>query len=78
VVSLKPIDIGGFDHAESNRSIRFLLSSDNSNLIVVAEHFVLKIPQNLSLDKVAPLLCADITIYSALRQHNVEKDTRMG
>ncbi|CAF4865785.1 unnamed protein product, partial [Rotaria sp. Silwood1] len=49
-----------------------------SNLIVVVEHFVLKIPNNLPLDKVAPLLCAGITVYSALRQHNVGKDTRMG
>jgi NADPH:quinone reductase-like Zn-dependent oxidoreductase len=49
-----------------------------SNLIVVVEHFVLKIPKNLSLDRVAPLLCAGITVYSALRQHNVGKDTRIG
>lgn len=49
-----------------------------SNFLVVDEHYVLKIPPNLSLDRVAPLLCAGITIYSALRQHNVSKDTRLG
>ena len=36
-----------------------------SNFIVVAEYFVLKVPSNLSLEKVAPLLCAGITIFFA-------------
>ncbi len=38
-----------------------------SNKIVVDENYVLKIPDNLSLDKAAPLLCAGITLYSPLR-----------
>ena len=37
-----------------------------SQSIVVKESFVLKIPDNLSLDGVAPLLCAGITTYSPL------------
>lgn len=37
-----------------------------SKLIVVHEDFVLKIPDNLPLDKAAPLLCAGITTYSPL------------
>lgn len=37
-----------------------------SNNIVVREEFVLRIPDSLSLDKAAPLLCAGITLYSPL------------
>jgi uncharacterized zinc-type alcohol dehydrogenase-like protein len=37
-----------------------------SESIVVNEDFVLKIPENLPLDKAAPLLCAGITLYSPL------------
>ena len=37
-----------------------------SNKIVVDENYVLKIPDNLPLDKTAPLLCAGITLYSPL------------
>lgn len=37
-----------------------------SNCIVVDEHYVLRIPNNLPLDGAAPLLCAGITLYSPL------------
>lgn len=37
-----------------------------SNVIVVDENYVLKIPAALPLDKAAPLLCAGITLYSPL------------
>ncbi len=37
-----------------------------SNKIVVDENYVLRIPDNLPLDKTAPLLCAGITLYSPL------------
>ena len=38
--------------------------SDN---LVVDENYVLRMPENLPLDACAPLLCAGITLYSALR-----------
>ncbi|RYZ37917.1 MAG: NAD(P)-dependent alcohol dehydrogenase, partial [Myxococcaceae bacterium] len=38
-----------------------------STHIVVAEDFVLKIPQGIALDAAAPLLCAGITTYAPLR-----------
>lgn len=41
-----------------------------SQKIVVAESFVLRIPDGLSLDVAAPLLCAGITTYSPLRHWN--------
>ena len=37
-----------------------------SNKIVVDENYVLSIPDNLPLDRTAPLLCAGITLYSPL------------
>ncbi len=37
-----------------------------SDVIVVDENYVLKIPKHLPLDKSAPLLCAGITLYSPL------------
>ncbi|WP_247312531.1 NAD(P)-dependent alcohol dehydrogenase [Ralstonia pseudosolanacearum] len=42
-----------------------------SERIVVAEHFVLKMPDGLDLAGAAPLLCAGITTYSPLRHWNV-------
>lgn len=40
--------------------------------IVVNEDFVLSIPENIPLDKAAPLLCAGITTYSPLRHWKVK------
>jgi uncharacterized zinc-type alcohol dehydrogenase-like protein len=42
-----------------------------SQKIVVDEKYVLRIPDGLSLDVAAPLLCAGITTYSPLRNWNV-------
>jgi uncharacterized zinc-type alcohol dehydrogenase-like protein len=42
-----------------------------SDRIVCREAFVLKVPDALSSDAAAPLLCAGITSYSPLRQWNV-------
>jgi alcohol dehydrogenase (NADP+) len=44
-----------------------------SNCIVVDEQYTLKISKSLSLQAVAPLLCAGITTYSPLRHWNVGK-----
>ena len=41
-----------------------------SQKIVVAESFTVRIPDGLSLDVAAPLLCAGITTYSPLRHWN--------
>ena len=48
-----------------------------SNQIICDESFVLKIQDNLSLEKVAPLLCAGITTYSPLRSWNVGKGQKV-
>lgn len=49
-----------------------------SKFIVVDEAFTLKIPNNLELSKVAPLLCAGITTYSPLKHWKVEKGQKVG
>ena len=46
--------------------------------IVVDERFVLRVPSNLSLAGVAPLLCAGITTYSPMRHWGVEKGKKVG
>ena len=46
-----------------------------SDRIVVDEHFVLRIPDSIPLDKAAPLLCAGITLYSPLRHWNAGPGT---
>ena len=49
-----------------------------SERIVVDEHFVLTLPQNLNLAGVAPLLCAGITTYSPLRHWKVGPGKKVG
>ena len=49
-----------------------------SSHIVVDENYVLRVPTNLPLERVAPLLCAGITTYSPLRHWKVGKGQRVG
>jgi alcohol dehydrogenase (NADP+) len=49
-----------------------------SDSIVVDERFVLKVPTNLELAGVAPLLCAGITTYSPLHHWGVTKGKKVG
>ena len=46
--------------------------------IVVDEHFVLRIPANLNLAAVAPLLCAGITTYSPMRHWKAGPGKKVG
>lgn len=49
-----------------------------SDLIVTPEKFVVHIPAELELTKVAPLLCAGITMYSPLSHWKVAPGMRVG
>lgn len=49
-----------------------------SESIVVDEHFVLSIPDNLELSGVAPLLCAGITTYSPISRWGDIKGKKVG
>ena len=44
-----------------------------STRITVDENYLLRIPESISLEKAAPLLCAGITTYSPLRHFGVKK-----
>lgn len=48
-----------------------------SEKVIVDEHFVLKVPANLELSGVAPLLCAGITTWSPLRHWNVKEGSKV-
>jgi uncharacterized zinc-type alcohol dehydrogenase-like protein len=49
-----------------------------SDAIVVDESFTLRIPNNLDIKKVAPLLCAGITTYSPLMHWKVKAGQKIG
>lgn len=53
-------------------------SGGYSKAIVVDEHFVLRVPENLDPAAAAPLLCAGITTYSPLRHWNVGPGQKVG
>lgn len=48
-----------------------------SQSIVVDDHFVLNLPENLDLAGVAPILCAGITTWSPLRHWKVGEGTKV-
>jgi uncharacterized zinc-type alcohol dehydrogenase-like protein len=49
-----------------------------SACITVDQKFVLSIPDSISLEEAAPLLCAGITTYGPLRRFGVTSGTRVG
>jgi uncharacterized zinc-type alcohol dehydrogenase-like protein len=48
-----------------------------SEKVVVDENYVLKVPENLDLAAVAPLLCAGITTYSPLKHWKVNENSKV-
>ncbi len=49
-----------------------------SDKIVVDENYVLRLPENIPLDRVAPLLCAGITLYSPLAHWQAGHGKKVG
>lgn len=49
-----------------------------STNIVVRDHFAVHIPDNISFEEAAPLLCAGITTYSPLMQAKITKGMKVG
>ena len=49
-----------------------------SNLIVVDQNYVVRVPENLDIAGVAPLMCAGITLYSPLRHWQAGPGKRVG
>jgi uncharacterized zinc-type alcohol dehydrogenase-like protein len=67
--------VGTYNSFEKDK--KTLTFGGYSDKIVADEKFVLKVSDKLSLDRVAPLLCAGITTYSPLRQWKVGKGKRL-
>ena len=49
-----------------------------SNKIIVDENYVLRIPENIPMNRAAPLLCAGITMYSPLIHWNAGPGKKVG
>ena len=49
-----------------------------SNNIVVNDHFAVHIPENISFEDAAPLLCAGVTTYSPLLKFDLKPGTKVG
>ena len=62
----------------SNKHLGGVTYGGYSNSIVVNERYVLRVPDNLDLAGVAPLLCAGITTYSPLRHWEVTEGKKVG
>lgn len=48
-----------------------------SEKVIVDEHYVLSVPENLDLAAVAPLLCAGVTTWSPLKHWNVGEGSKV-
>lgn len=48
------------------------------NIMVAKEDFLFKFPDNLPMDRGAPLLCAGITVYNALNSLNIKQGEVLG
>ena len=49
-----------------------------SNIIVADQNFVLSVPKGAPLDRVAPILCAGITMYTPLKSLGINSSHRVG
>ncbi|GJM98856.1 hypothetical protein PR202_ga15903 [Eleusine coracana subsp. coracana] len=55
----------GVDHARGGAATL----GGFSDVIVVREHYVVRVPDGLSPERTAPLLCAGVTVYSPMMRH---------
>ena len=64
-------------YASVDRADGTITQGGYSQAVVVTEDFVLRVPESLDYDKVAPLLCAGITLYSPLHHWGVTEGTKV-
>ena len=69
---------GVFTYNSPDKHLGGVTYGGYSDSIVVKEHFVLRVPENLDPAGTAPLLCAGITTYSPLRRWGVTKGKKVG
>lgn len=67
-----------FTYNSPDKHLEGITYGGYSESIVVDEKFVLRIPRNLELAGVAPLLCAGITTYSPIRRWGDIKGKKVG
>jgi len=72
--SKKVVSFGSVDHTHDNERTY----GGYSNNYVVSQDFAIKIPENAALEKVAPLLCAGITVYYPIQYAKVKKGDKVG
>lgn len=65
-------------YADRDRHTQEPTQGGYSRHLVVREAFCLRVPGELDLARVAPLLCAGITTYSPLRTWNIGPSSRVG
>lgn len=59
----------GVDHAHGGAPTR----GGFSDVLVASEHYVVRVPDGLALDRTAPLLCAGVTVYSPMMRHGLNE-----
>jgi len=69
---------GVFTYNSPDKHLGGVTFGGYSESIVVDESFVLRVPENLDLAGVAPLLCAGITTYSPMRHWGVGEGKKVG
>jgi len=67
-----------FTYNSPDKHLGGVTNGGYSENIVVDEKFVLRVPKNLNLAGVAPLLCAGITTYSPIRRWGDIKEKKVG
>lgn len=66
-----------YSYGSLDRHDKQLTQGGFSDVIVVSEDFVLRIPEGLELSRVAPLLCAGITAWSPLKRANIKQGSQV-
>ncbi|MDO5113368.1 MAG: NAD(P)-dependent alcohol dehydrogenase [Planctomycetia bacterium] len=68
------LSFASVDHTEHDEPTYGGYSSN----YVISEDFAVKIPQNVPMERVAPLLCAGITTYTPIRFSDTQKGDKVG
>lgn len=72
-----PQTVFTYGHVEADSPTGISQGGYSTN-IVVRDHFVVHIPENIRFEEAAPLLCAGITTYSPIIQAKVGKGMKVG
>ena len=67
-----------FTYGSKDREDGSITHGGYSHGIVTRDHFVLKLPDALDAARTGPVLCAGITVWTPLREHGVERGTKLG